>query len=151
MLSTHVMLSVATSFSTVAAAPTINSLEQTNPTTVRASWTASSASSVTGYKVHYRLSGGSETVTDIMSSTSRDITGLTQGETYVFLVEVITSNQLPGESEEMTITLGEWFEIIIVHFHHSLPPSLYSSSRPSYWCGSYSRVSLSQSVLADSG
>ena len=101
------MLSVATSFSTVAAAPTINSLEQTNPITVRVSWTASSASSVTGYRVHYHLSGGTDTVTDIMSSTSRDITSLTNGETYIFSVEVITSNQLPGESEEMTITLGE--------------------------------------------
>ena len=64
------MLSVATSFSTVAAAPTINSLEQTNPTTVRVSWTASSASSVIRYRVHYRLSGGSDTVSDVMSSTS---------------------------------------------------------------------------------
>ena len=50
-------------------------------------------------------------MTDIMSSTSRDITGFTNGETYIFSVEVITSNQLPGESEEMTITLGEWFEV----------------------------------------
>ena len=64
------MLSVATSFSTVAEAPTIDSLEQTNPTTVRVSWTASSASSVTGYRVHYHLSGGTETMTDVMSSTS---------------------------------------------------------------------------------
>ena len=112
MLWIHVMLSVTTSFSTVAAAPIINSLEQTNPTTVRVSWTASSASSVTGYRIHYHLSGGSDTVTDIMNSTSRDITGLTQGETYIFSVEIITSNNmLPGESEEMTITLGEWFEI----------------------------------------
>ena len=86
------------------------------------SWTASSASSVIRYRVHYRLSGGSDTVTDVMSSTSRDITGLTQGETYVFSVEVITSNQLPGESEEMTITLGEWLQL--VHSHHSLSPSL---------------------------
>ena len=131
MLWIYVMLSLATSLSTVSAAPTINSLEQTNPTTVRVSWTASSASSVTGYRVHYRLSGGTNTVTDIMSSTSRDITGLTQGETYVFSVEVITSNNmLPGESEEMTITLGEWLQL--VYSHHSLPPSLYhSSTRPS--------------------
>ena len=50
-------------------------------------------------------------MTDIMSSTTRDISGLTNGETYTFSVEVITSNMLPGVSEEMTITLGEWLQL----------------------------------------
>ncbi|CAI8005230.1 hypothetical protein GBAR_LOCUS4104, partial [Geodia barretti] len=46
-------------------------------------------------------------MTDIMSSTTRVISGLTNGETYTFSVEVITSsNRLPGVSEEMTITLA---------------------------------------------
>ena len=50
-------------------------------------------------------------MTDIMSSTTRVISGLTNGETYTFSVEVITSNRLPGVSEEMTITLGEWLQL----------------------------------------
>ena len=65
---------------------------------------------MTGYVVHYRLasgSGGDETEPVDQDSTSTQITGLTQGETYIFSVAATASNQLPGESEEMTITLGE--------------------------------------------
>ena len=51
-------------------------------------------------------------MTDIMSSTTRVISGLTNGRTYTFSVEVITSNRLPAVSEEMTITpLGEWLQL----------------------------------------
>ena len=73
------------------------------------SWTASLSDSVVGYRVHYSIFDGKEKVTGILSSTgiSTDITGLTNGKTYNFSVEVITSNMLPGISEEMTITLGE--------------------------------------------
>ena len=63
---------------------------------------------MTRYVVRYRLasgSGGDET--EPQDSTSAEITGLTQGETYIFSVAATASNQLPGESEEMTITLGE--------------------------------------------
>ena len=50
-------------------------------------------------------------MTDIMSSTTRVISGLTNGRTYTFSVEVITSNMLLGVSEEITITLGEWLQL----------------------------------------
>ena len=72
-----------------------------------------SSSEVTGYRVHYRLSGGAGTETVTTTSTSRNITGLTNGETYVFSVEVISNspNILPGESEEMNITLGKWLQL----------------------------------------
>ena len=87
----------------------LTSLQQTDPTTVSMSWTASSEASVTGYRVHYSLlSGGeSKTGTDIIETTSRDTTGLSNGNTYTFCVEVITGNKLPGVSEGVSITLGE--------------------------------------------
>ncbi|CAI8001006.1 hypothetical protein GBAR_LOCUS3094, partial [Geodia barretti] len=99
----------ASSFSSVtlrvATAPTLDPLVQTAPTAIRVTWSPPSETSITGYRVRYSLSGGSVTMTDIMSSTTRDISGLTNGETYTFSVEVITSNMLPGVSDEMTITL----------------------------------------------
>ena len=105
--------------STAAAAPTLKSLQQTDPTTVRVMWTTSPEASVTGYRVLYLLPGESQTLTDVINSTSRDITGLTNGKTYTFSVEVISSNKLPGISEEMTITMGEWLQL--VHYNHFSP------------------------------
>ena len=74
-------------------------------------WTHPSDAMVTGYVVHYRLtsgSGGDETEPVDQDSISTQITGLTQGETYIFSIAATATNQLPGGSEEMTITLGEW-------------------------------------------
>ena len=65
---------------------------------------------MTGYRIHYS-SHGTESVTDIMNSTRRDITGLTNGRTYYLSVEVITSNMLPAVSEEIPITLGECLQL----------------------------------------
>ena len=79
-----------------------------------------------GYAVHYRLasgSGGDETESVDQDSTSTEITGLTQGETYIFSVAANASNQLPGESEEMTITLGEWLQLQFTLTISSLPLS----------------------------
>ena len=73
-------------------------------------WTPPSQAMVTGYAVYYRLTSGSsgdETQPVDQDSTSTEITGLTQGQTYIFSVAATASNQLPGVSEEMTITLGE--------------------------------------------
>ena len=78
---------------------------------------------MTRYVVHYRLasgSGGDETEPVDQDSTSIEITSLTQGETYIFSVASTATNQLPGESEEMTITLGEWLQL--VYSHHFLLP-----------------------------
>ena len=74
-------------------------------------WTLPSDAMVTGYVVHYCLtsgSGGDETEPIDQDSISTQITGLTQGETYIFSIAATATNQLPGGSEEMTITLGEW-------------------------------------------
>ena len=68
---------------------------------------------MTGYRVHYHLSGESQTQTrpaNPPTSTTITISGLMNEATYVFTVEV-TSNSptiLPGESDEMSITVGEW-------------------------------------------
>ena len=80
-------------------------------------WTPPSDAMVTGYVVHYRLACGScGDETEPQDSTSTEITGLTQGETYIFSVAATATNQLPGESEEMTIiTPREWLQL--VHFH----------------------------------
>ena len=56
------------------------------------------------YIVHYNDGGPDMMRTVSPSSTSYDITGLTNGATYTISVEA-TSQQLSGESEEMTITL----------------------------------------------
>ena len=58
---------------------------------------------MTGYTVHY--SNGSMSMS--ASSTSADITGLTNGRTYSISVEA-TSEQLSGESETMIITLRQF-------------------------------------------
>ena len=61
---------------------------------------------MTGYVVHYSTSDGT-TDSVATSSTSTDITGLTSGLTYTISVEA-TSQHLSGESEERTITVGEY-------------------------------------------
>ena len=87
-------------------------MKQTNLTTVRVSWTASLTVSVVGYRVHFSLSGGRETITGITTSTSTDITGLTNGETYNFSVAATAGvHILPGVSGERNITLGELLNV----------------------------------------
>ena len=58
---------------------------------------------MTGYIVHYRT--GNTVGTESSSSTTADITGLTNGLTYTISVEA-TSQHLSGESGEMMITPG---------------------------------------------
>ena len=77
------------------------------PTTVRVTWTVSPEVPGTTYIVHYSIPGGTETLTDMMSSTKRDITGLAIGETYILWVEAPASNRLPSVSIERNITLGK--------------------------------------------
>ena len=93
--------------SPVATDPTIVSLEQVSATTVRVEWSQpSGGASVTGYTVHY--SDGSTDRSMSASSISADITGLTNGRTYSISVEA-ASEHLSGQSETMTIALGECF------------------------------------------
>ena len=87
---------------------------QTAPTTVVVTWTPPPEAMVTEYTVLYRLAsgnGGDGTMAVSQGSTSTPINGLTNGETYTFSIEATASNMLPGVSEEMTITLGEWLQL----------------------------------------
>ena len=87
--------------------PTLTSLDQISPTTVRVTWSPlSGGATVTGYVVHYIGGGSVGTETVSPSSTSVDITGLTIGPPYAISVEA-TSQHLSGESGVMTITLSE--------------------------------------------
>ena len=65
---------------------------------------------MTGYTVYYSSNnGGTNSVSGLPStSTSHDITGLTNGRTYSISVEA-TSEQLSGESATQDITLCECF------------------------------------------
>ena len=68
---------------------------------------------MTGYTIHYTDSSGSVwTETASASSTSTDITGLTDSETYNISVEA-RSVHLSGESVTMTITLGTFPSLMI--------------------------------------
>ena len=87
---------------------------QTALTTVVVTWTPPSGATVNGYTVRYRLAsgnGGDGTKTVSQGSTSTPINDLTHRETYTFSIEATASNMLPGVSEEMTITLGEWLQL----------------------------------------
>ena len=97
--------------SPVATDPNIVSLVQVSATTVRVEWSQpSGGASVTGYTVHYSSNnGGTNSISGLPStSTSHEITGLTNGRTYSISVEA-TSEQLSGESAVNTITLCECF------------------------------------------
>ena len=63
---------------------------------------------MTEYIIHYTNtdSDSADMITGISaSSTSSNVIGLTDGDTYTISVEA-TSDHLSGESEEMTIALG---------------------------------------------
>ena len=93
--------------SLVAGSPTLMSLEQTSPDSVRVIWSPPSAgATVTGYVVHYKTATSVRTKSVAQFLTSSFLTGLTHGFTYTISVEA-TSQHLSGESEEMNITLGE--------------------------------------------
>ena len=80
---------------------------QIAPTSVRVTWTTYPEVSGTRYRVRYSFYGRRENFTDIIHSTSQEISGLTIGWTYTFSVEAIVSNRLPSLSQEMNITLSE--------------------------------------------
>ena len=81
-------------------------LQQISLTAVRVVWIPpSEGATVTGYVVHYRT-GSSDEMSKSSSSTSTDITGLTDGLMYMLISVEATSQHLSGESEEMTISLS---------------------------------------------
>ena len=87
--------------------PTLMSLDQVSPTRVRVIWSPpSGGATVTGYVVHYRTATSVRIKRALNTSIFILLTGLTSGSTYTISVEA-TSQHLSGESEEMTISLGE--------------------------------------------
>ena len=97
-------------YAPIVAARTITAIEQTGLTSVRVSWTPIPDPSLTGYTVHYLLTGGhggNGTKTVTADTNSTEITGLINGGTYIFSVatEVNSSNILPVISETL-FTLG---------------------------------------------
>ena len=93
--------------SPVAGDPTLMSLNQISPTIVRVTWSPpSGGATVTGYVVHYRTATSIKIKYAVNTSIFILLTGLTSGATYTISVEA-TSQHLSGESEEMTISLGE--------------------------------------------
>ena len=107
-------------YSTAAAARTILSLEQTALTTVRVTWSPIPELPVS-YRVHYLLAGGTGgngTKTVAADTTSTEITGLTNRETYIISVEVVSSlpDVIPAVAEEI-ITLGMHF--LLPHSHNT--------------------------------
>ena len=91
----------------VAGDPTLTSLDQIRPDTVRVTWSPpSGGATVTGYVVHYRNTTTVLTKRVPLSSTSTFLTGLTSGPTYIISVEA-TSKHLSGESGVMIISLSE--------------------------------------------
>ena len=89
--------------------PILKSLKQISATSVRVEWSQpSGGATVTGYVVHYS-DGDTDRIESVpASSTSSLITGLTNCISYTFSVEA-TSEHLSGESESLTIELGEHY------------------------------------------
>ena len=89
--------------------PTLTDLVQTSATSVSVTWShPTEGAPVTGYIVHYTRDGGSAKTKSVGSSTtSTEITGLTNDRTYNISVEATAADGLSGESEEMIITLSE--------------------------------------------
>ena len=127
-----------TYFISAVASPTITSLEQTDLTTVRVTWTPPQYHViVTGYRVKHFLasqsgSSGIETLsteaTLSAEATSTNITGLSNGGTYIVSVEAIFKSSLivSGASKMLIITLGMTFNSPVSLFftHKALAPAL---------------------------
>ena len=81
---------------------------QVSVTAVRVEWNQPSGGpSVTGYNIHYGSNGVTKSVLGLPStSTSHEITGLTNGRTYSISVQAIAEH-LSGGSESLTITMCE--------------------------------------------
>ena len=87
--------------------PIVAILNQISATAVSVAWIQpSEGATVTGYVVHYSDGTTDRTENIAASSSSTDISNLSSGRTYTISVEA-TSSQLSGESEVVTIAVGE--------------------------------------------
>ncbi|CAI8013530.1 Receptor-type tyrosine-protein phosphatase F, partial [Geodia barretti] len=101
-----------------AGARPITSLEQTALTTVRVTWSPTPELPVS-YRVHYLLAGGTGgngTKTVAADTTSTEITGLTNRETYIISVEVVSSlpDVIPAVAEEIITLAPDTPERVVV-------------------------------------
>ena len=93
----------------VASVPTTISVKQLSSSAVRVEWSQpAGGATVTGYVLHYSDAITKRSNNVNISTTSSDITNLTNGATYMMTVEA-TSEHLSGESDNMTITLSTIF------------------------------------------
>ena len=80
-----------------------------DPTSIRVTWTAPTSgagATVTGYRIYW--SGGSDqgSMDANPGDTAVNITGRTSGLVYTITI-VARSNQLPSQTDMVTVTLGE--------------------------------------------
>ena len=131
-----VLISNALLILPTATVSTVTELRQTALTSVMVQWTPPPGAVVTGFTVRYRITmsgNGSDGAMPVsQDSTNTEISGLVTGGTYIFTVEASASNMLPGVSEEMSITLGEWCQL--VHSRHSyFSPSMQVQTLLKVW------------------
>ena len=77
------------------------------PTSIRVTWAApTSGATVTGYRIYW--SGGSDqgSIDASAGDTAVTITGRSSGLVYTITI-VALSNQLPSQTDMVTVTLGE--------------------------------------------
>ena len=114
----HTLFNMLYMIFSVAAAPSLSTLEQLSPTSVRVEWTHPlGGATITHYIVHYNDSSTekSEYVAVFSNSSSCDITNLINGPNYNIWVEAMSSH-LSGVSVVMTITLSKnMLTIILPH------------------------------------
>ena len=100
-------------FYSVANAPTITSLLQTGPGTLRVEWSPPvGGASVVGYTIHYTDNDGNIGAESANAgSTSVDISVLSDGVIYTVTVEA-RSEHLSGVSESMNGTVGRFTSLL---------------------------------------
>ena len=85
--------------------PTLMSLKQASPDSVRVKWSPpSEGATVTGYVIHYKTATSVRNKSVSQNFTGTFLLSLIRGATYIISVQA-TSQHLSGESEEMNITL----------------------------------------------
>ena len=101
----HILLNIIIYL--VTSSPTILLVEQTSATSVIVEWNQpSGGATVTGYVVHYSDGVTNKIQSVSASSTSFQITNLTNCHNYTFSVEAL-SEQLSGTSDVLLLEIGK--------------------------------------------
>ena len=108
-------------FYSVANAPTIASLLQTGPGTLRVEWSPPvGGSSVVGYTIHYTDNDGNIGTESTNADSTSDNIAINDGVIYTIIVEA-RSEHLSGESEPMVYEPGKSIPHYGIH-HNIFPP-----------------------------